>query len=234
MKVLTLLLFLGFHSSIDEQGYKLFFSTEIKEARIFINQHSSNIKKYCSVYGHSEHICMAIVYPELLRYSSWKDLLESTAMEHAYVRWGKDVVDFSIGRFQMKASFAEFVESEIKTHELLFKKYQNIVSYTHKTDEGVRKQRVAKLKSTVWQILYINAFYDLCLITYPELKLKPESELVFALASIYNRGFKHNLNQIIESGYQKQFPYGPNYPGKQFSYGEISTDYYSIKTKAKT
>ena len=175
---------------------------------------------------------MAIVYPELLRYSSWKDLLESSAMELAYVRWGSEVVDFSIGRFQMKASFAELLEAGILKHESLNKKYAKVISHGCKNEKAIRKSRIARLKSTVWQLQYINAFYDLCIITYPELKEMPESELVFALATIYNRGFKNNLNQLLVEGHKKQFPYGAQYSGTQFSYGAISSDYFKSKSKS--
>lgn len=232
MKGLITAVLFGLMANTTEPNYKSFFSTEIMEARLFIKQNSSYIKNSCKINEHSEHICMAIVYPELLRYSSWKDLLESSAMELAYVRWGSEVVDFSIGRFQMKASFAELLEAAILKHESLNKKYAKVISHGCKNEKAIRKSRIARLKSTVWQLQYINAFYDLCIITYPELKEMPESELVFALATIYNRGFKNNLNQLLVEGHKKQFPYGAQYSGTQFSYGAISSDYFKSKSKS--
>jgi hypothetical protein len=230
MKGLITAVLLGLTANTAEQSYKSFFLTEIIEARTFIKHNLSYIKNGCKINGHSEHVCMAIVYPELLRYNSWKELLESSAMELAYVRWGSEVVDFSIGRFQMKASFAEYIEAGILKHDMLNKKYAKHMRYGCKIEKDIRKSRIARLKSTVWQLQYVNAFYDLCLITYPELKAMSESELVFALATLYNRGFKNNLNQLLVEGHKKQFPYGAEYPGTQFSYGAISSDYFKSKT----
>ena len=61
----------------------------------------------------------AILFPELIRYSVYKDFFETQALELLYIDYGKKTADFSIGRFQMKPSFAEAVEAYILAHEQL-------------------------------------------------------------------------------------------------------------------
>ena len=55
----------------------------------------------------------AIFFPELIRYSFIRDLLETTALEYLYIENGKNYADFSIGRMQMKPSFIEIFSSMV-------------------------------------------------------------------------------------------------------------------------
>src|SRR5664280_591993 len=55
---------------------------------------------------------LAIIFPELIRYSSIRDIIETAALKSLYIQYGKNNEDFSIGQFQMKPSFAEDIEKE--------------------------------------------------------------------------------------------------------------------------
>ena len=211
----------------NEIHYETYFSNEIIAAEEFIKSQQRTIKQSAQSLGHSERMCIAIVYPELLRYSAWKDLLETKAMEEGYTRWGSDRIDFSIGHFQMKASFAEYIETAVKENDSLMVKYARLYTYPSKHQSLIRSHRIKRLKSTSGQLYYLHAFYDVCLIKYPQLCKMNASDRVFALASIYNRGFQNNFNALIQHGKNKEFPYGSSYPGTQFSYGEIAKSYFN-------
>ena len=59
-------------------------------------------------------VCSSIIFPEFIRYSMFKDFLETEALKIGYVQFGAEAVDFSIGYCQMKPSFIEKLEYEIK------------------------------------------------------------------------------------------------------------------------
>ena len=98
----------------------------------------------------------------MLRYSLWRDLFETTALELLYVKGGKTVADFSIGWLQMKPSFAEMVEGKVQEDSILFQKYSSLLIYQSSTTDSikVRKERIERLKQFEWQLLYLNAFID--------------------------------------------------------------------------
>lgn len=59
---------------------------------------------------------LAIVSPELIRWTAFKDFFETTALELLYVKKGKTYADFSIGHFQIKPSFVEQLEAYVSQH----------------------------------------------------------------------------------------------------------------------
>ncbi len=50
---------------------------------------------------------LSIAFPEILRYDSYSDYLETSSNRILYVNNGKEASDFSTGYFQMKPSFLE-------------------------------------------------------------------------------------------------------------------------------
>jgi hypothetical protein len=52
--------------------------------------------------GYSSAALLCIVAPEVARYSTWRDKLETGTVELFYVQMGDNYGQFSIGSFQMK------------------------------------------------------------------------------------------------------------------------------------
>ena len=88
-------------------------------------------------YQLNPYFVLAIVFPELIRYSKLQDVIESNDLKVLYVQFGDTYSNFSIGRFQMKPSFCEQLEKDYNkyvtfacqpVHHLLTKK--TFIKYT--------------------------------------------------------------------------------------------------------
>lgn len=210
-------------------SYQSFFREEIDEANQFLIKTASLFNQSSKKYHHSKKVLKAIIYPELLRYNYLKDFFETTSLELIYVNYGAKAADFSIGCFQMKPSFAEDIEKYINASQTFKKKYKSLVISKNFTLKYKRRLRVERLKNTAWQLVYLNAFIDVCSSKFPELKTISIEKKLFFLAATYNIGLNNSLMNIKRKSTLKTFPFGPKYRGNQFCYAEIAREYLKPK-----
>ena len=205
--------------------YKLFFKEEIIKANNYLKTTDKFFKKSCKKYKHSKKEITAIIYPELLRYNYLKDFFETSSLELVYVKFGSKAADFSIGHFQMKPSFVEQIEKKILSNSSLFKKYKSLII----KNQNKRSVRINRLKSTHWQLAYLHAFIDICMIKFPSIKKESKNNQIHFLAACYNNGFNFSFNTLKDRSVLKIFPFGAKYNGNQFCYADISCAYYNNK-----
>lgn len=205
----------------------LFAQTSIKQLLPADYQKATEIvSKNKSVWEkalHSPDMMLAVVFPEIIRYSHFRNLIETSALELAYVEWGAGQADFSIGYFQMKPSFAEKVEKAI-LDSFPHSEWATMFSYPSSNEKKIREERLKRLKDSNWQLHYLNAFDAIMKLKYPNDTI--DSERVILLASAYNRGFEKPLNDMMYWGKLKIFPFGTSYPGKQFGYADIALEFF--------
>ena len=91
-------------------NYQKTFGDDWDDAVRFVKVHHEEWQQEFDLFDVDSRVAEAIVFPELIRYSMWQDEIERAAVNGLYVTKGRDGADFSIGRFQMKPSFAEDVE----------------------------------------------------------------------------------------------------------------------------
>jgi len=128
----------------------------------------------------------AVIYPELIRYSYWQDEMEKTAVSSSYVTLGTQGPDFSVGHFQMKASWVEKLEKRWMQSPLARK-----LEIYFDTSDGrfARKARLARLSDDkFWQPVYLAIFLRMLYVDYPDLLDLPMSEQVRLCATAYNNG----------------------------------------------
>lgn len=201
--------------------YKSFFTTDYNKGIGIIETNNEKFEFICNEFEVNAKHIKSIVFPETIRYNSFKDFFETTAIELMYIDKGSSFVDFSIGYFQIKPSFVEQLEATIKKNDSLRVKYGNLSSYSAVKPNKIRETRLTRLKSVDWQISYICCMYDYLNLKYPELK-NEESKMIEFYASAYNFGFKKPPQKINKWASIKAFPYGSSYTGNQFSYSEIA------------
>jgi hypothetical protein len=209
-------------SSID---YSEVWPDQFQEALDFLNSQHLLIEK---VFGDDYELAKtakSIGFPELLRYNSFKDFFEIKSLEIAYVKYGLDAVDFSIGEFQMKPSFAEHLENEIDKF-LELGHLRQTLRYLYKKKDSIRKERLERLKSLKWQFIYLKAFIIYMYEKYPNLKSESYEYRVAFLASAYNYGFRSTFLQIHEWISVKAFPHGLKANVEQYAYADIARYFY--------
>lgn len=221
MKLLTIFIF-----SLFTGGTSLHYENELSpdydRGLEYLEEHKTNFDRRLKDNQEKKAILISVVFPEIVRYSLVRDLLETKGLEIGYVSKGSGFVDFSIGRFQMKPSFLESIEEVIKSSGELSDKYRNIIHYTSTSEKAERKERIDRLKSFQWQLSYLEAFYDITLIRHPFLENKSLQYKVSYLATAYNHGFLSDKEEIEHWMDQKTYPYGTGVKGEQYAYSRVA------------
>lgn len=177
------------------------------------------------LYPENAETAIAIVFPELMRYSEMRDSLEALATRLLYSK-DKDNRIYSIGHFQMKPTFAETIEREIAKNSELKNRYRAIDYGGAKFTRKSRALRIHRLRNIDTEIAYISAFIDICtkkLIT----GLETPEERIKLLATAYNSGMdktKQQLNRFME---QNSFPCGTMSKKSKWNYAQISADFFA-------
>lgn len=206
------------------------YKDEIKYAVLHYNDVRSDLCRESKRFKTDSLIIGAIVFPELIRYSIYRDFMETTVMEYLYVEYGSAASDFSIGTFQIKPSFAEALENEVQNYDGL-KKYSVITKFKSSDIKEVRKERIERLESSLWQIIYINCFYSLMELKYKNVAFADIKDKIRFYATCYNHGFCCSNDEILKWTTKKTFPHGYNSTRKNYCYGDISLMfYYMMKT----
>ena len=208
-----------------EENYRF----EIENA----NDHYSRIEQefitQSKNYGTDYKFISAIVFPELIRYSMYRDFFETTVLEFFYVQKGSEAANFSIGMFQIKPSFVEQIEKEVIKYKL--NKYLHITEYSSQNAEEIRSERLNRIKSTKWQITYINCFYSLIQVKFKGINFTSKEKKLAFFATAYNHGFNCSKEEIYKWAKIKSFPNGVDSDDDNYSYSEISQYFYNRLVK---
>ena len=226
MKLLAIFIFSIFTGGLSLQ-YEQELSPDYNRGLEYLKEHKTNFDHRLKDNQEKKAILISVVFPEIVRYSLVRDLLETTSLEIGYVSKGSGFVDFSIGRFQMKPSFLESIEGVIKSSGELSDKYQNIIHYASTCEKAVRKERIDRLKSLQWQLRYLQAFYDINLRRHSFLENRSKDYRIGFMASAYNHGFLSDKKEIEYWMSQKTYPYGTGVNGEQYAYSRVARYFYN-------
>jgi hypothetical protein len=162
---------------------------------------------------------LAVTFPELIRWSAFKDIFETTANEVLYVQKGKETANFSIGHFQMKPNFVEQLEDYVATHPDLAT--FNYVVIKGKAEKECRKERIERLKQFAWQLRYAHVYWLVAKDKFKNRAFKTATERVRFFATAYNYGFMRPEADIEAWQKKKAFPFGSQYKGEQVAFSDI-------------
>jgi hypothetical protein len=217
-------LFVVFFSIIGlAQNPEQYFGADYCEAKRMSQSNSAAFSRV--VTGRQKAEIMAVAFPELIRFSRFQNFFETSALEILYVKQGAKAADFSIGPYQIKPSFAELIENYTDTAKSL-QRYKSYLKYKPTNIQQVRSERIKRLSSVNWQIIYLSIFYKILNNKFPELINLSANERVAFMASAYNHGFMHSFDEIKKWQSQKTFPYGTSQQNNPFAYSEVSLYYY--------
>ncbi len=217
MKTLSLILFIAFLPSFHA------FESEIKESINVLKKQKRIINEIKNTSSASNDEALAIVFPEMIRWSAFKNFIETTALETMYVSNGKSTVDFSIGYFQMKPSFIEDLEIYIAQHPSV--QSFDFIVLKDKTPKECRAERIERLKDWAWQIRYAHVYWAVANDVFKNKIFKNATERVRFYATAYNYGFLKPIEDIEKWQAKVAFPYGLQYQGNQVAYGDLSVEF---------
>ncbi len=224
--LIYLLLLSPFSFTPVNLGFPSFLEQEIDIALQFLKSKQANIAEASTSWNSPTEEVLAIASPELIRHQLFRDFFETQALEVAYVNFGKNVADFSIGYFQMKPSFVEQLEDYLSQNPISSVSLPSSKTFPQQSKKAERQIRLQRLKDFQWQLQYAHAFYQVVLNRFPELcDWAPQERIAFA-ASAYNFGFEESATDINAWRCTEAFPYGKKYEGPQATYADLAVSFY--------
>ncbi len=199
--------------------YRTIFGERYKEAEQFLYKSSAEMQRALMSCGYDSlyPIIAAMVFPELVRYSLLRDKMEITALKGLYVHFGAKYANFSIGRFQMKPSFAEYIET-MSGRLGSSKAGAKISAYNATSERDIRRERIARMEEIATQTIYACALYDVLVAKFSgEWSSMNAEERVRFAASAYNVGVQHTVGTIRVWQKKRFFPEGAVNPLAAYS-----------------
>jgi hypothetical protein len=196
------------------------YPREARAALDFASEHKTEIKelkKYLS--DEDARLAMCIVAPEVSQYSTFSDKAETFALYTLYVQGHS--TNFSIGLFQMKPSFAVDIENEVTKHEYL-SKYKSLI-INKPTDRAARNERVQRLTTLRWQLVYLAAFVDIARQRTKGKSFATTEEMLKYWGTLYNAGVNIADSKIYRHYSVEGFP---RISSCSFNYGDVCIEFY--------
>lgn len=223
--VLFLFVFAQSRSSAQPPDYRVIFGNDWQKATTFVEQNDSWIKPALAKYSITYQDAIAVVFPELVRYSALRDKMEITLLKTLYRNLGDDYADFSVGVFQIKPSFAEKIRAESYTvmgrkAKDLFKKRS-----AYKEERLYRAAIIADLEDPETELNYIIGFFKICDARF-KMELKNEKSKINFLATAYNTGFWKTPDEIKIMS-DKKFFNTKLFKTENYSYADVSLYWYN-------
>jgi hypothetical protein len=185
-------------------NYRELFGKDWDKAELFVKENRNWIESKLEQFDVSYAVSIAIIFPELVRYSALRDKIEITLLKALYINLGEEYANFSIGHFQMKPSFAEMIRENAK--KAMGKKAGNLFKQKSEYDDikSFRASIVSDLENPEAQLNYLIAFLKICEANF-NLKLKDDDDRVRFMATAYNYGFWKKAEQIENMIHEKYF-----------------------------
>ena len=169
-------------------------------------------------------IAIALIFPELVRYSALRDKMEITLLKALYINLGETYANFSIGQFQMKPSFAEIIRREAPSALAR----RSGISFRQASEFGsisdYRKSIVTDLEDPKTEFLYLVAFCKIADKKFRTYRMDERDRVRF-LATAYNYGIDKSKEEI-ESMADKKFFNTKLFKTQNYSYAEVSLYWY--------
>lgn len=214
-------------------NYQKVFGTDWTEAERYVREHHEDWEKEFDLFDVDSRVAEAIVFPELIRYSMWKDEIERAAVNGLYISKGREGANFSIGRFQMKPSFAEEVEQAWNASPLA-KEYG--FSFNLADNNEARRSRVRRLSTEEGQCRYLAIFIRLQQQRLPQLQKVSKEQQVRLLATAYNRSLSASWQSLCKMQHERHFHTDviKTRSTRFYCYADIAAQWFSKKVSRKT
>ena len=206
-----------------------FFSDHAEEAaraQTFFDTHTEivpTLRQYLS--DDQARMALAVVAPEVCVYSSLSDWAETRTLTILYVQQGRG--DFSIGPFQMKPSFVERLEREVRSDARLQPLFSDLLIPTQQGSpeqqlRSERCRRLERMQSLHWQLRYLSLFITLAERRTSQLPSGFSEAKLLYWATLYNAGLDCDDDRIKRLQQVKSFPRR----SRDYNYASVALEFY--------
>jgi hypothetical protein len=224
---MVMLLVLPFVTATSQTNdYRVIFGKDWEKALSFLRENNHWIDPVLGQNHVSYPVAVAVIFPELVRYSAIQDKIEITLLKTLYINLGEDYANFSVGQFQMKPTFAEKIREEAPV--LLGGRYSRMFRTKDKYSDikDYRSSIVSDLEDPEIQLKYLIAFIKICEKNF-DLKSSDDTTKVRFLATAYNYGFWKTKDQILNMTDKKYFS-TTLFRSENYSYSDVSMFWYRL------
>ena len=220
----SIFIFLSLPGISQGSDYQAIFGSDWDKALEFEKENRSWMEPILEKNNIPYDLALAVIFPELVRYSALRDKMEITLLKALYINLGETYANFSIGQFQMKPSFAETIRREAPS--ALARRsgisFRQAVEFGHISD--YRKSIVTDLEDPKSEFLYLVAFCKIADKKYRTFRMNDKERVRF-LATAYNYGIDKSKEEI-ESMSDKKFFNTKLFKTQNYSYAEVSLFWY--------
>jgi hypothetical protein len=210
----------------EKIDYKLLFGEKYQKALDFFTQEKWITERLIS-FGIEPDFAKAIAFPEIVRYSAIQNSMEMEGLFTLYVQYGAKYANFSVGRFQMKPTFASQIEQDVaripKLHDLNLNKIE--LGNTSMS----RLLRVKRLNSDEWQLQYLIWFIKIMDQKYKNQRWPSDLDKLRFYATAYNCGYTQSEKEIRQQMKRRYFHTSIFKSTTCYNYSNISAAYYQSK-----
>jgi hypothetical protein len=209
----------------QQLNYSEVFGDDWIKATSYEKENRNWMEPVLSRYHISYPLAIAVIFPELVRYSALRDKMEITLLKALYINLGNEYADFSIGRFQMKPSFAEIILGEVSSQNADLSGLDLKGKSDFTEIKEFRKSIVSDLEEPKTQLNYLIAFVKICEKKY-SLRRKNDTQKLKILATAYNFGIDKSDDHIY-SMTDKKFFNTKLYKTESYSYAAVAQFWYN-------
>ena len=208
------------------EDYRAIFGERYAEAEDYLKQNSW-IVGVLHLPAEEAHLALAVVFPEIIRYSYLQDKIQVRTLKVLYVQYGRKYANFSVGRFQMKPSFIELLESDWnKLASAEEKAAAGIPVFAESDRPEARAERVRRLDDMGWQARYLRLFMLVMGKRYGHLVFRGAEDRLRFYATAYNAGYAAGEERIRRALGDKHFHLELFAPKRTYNYAEVAVDFY--------
>lgn len=204
--------------------YQTFRGSEFDATLNFYADHKNEFQQASKGTRLNSKQIFSIVAPEICEYNSIGDFFESNSLKVLYVQNGATYADFSIGYFQMKPSFIEKLEQEIKSDFKLKLKFKHLL-ISENDPKTKRRERIRRLEDLNWQLKYLQLFALVFEKKMKKMNIVPDNEFneLKFYSTAYNSGFFKHKSELENEMNKNRFPRASN---KKFNYSRVCLEFY--------
>jgi hypothetical protein len=165
---------------------------------------------------------LAIVFPELIRFSALEDEIQVRGLKVLYVQYGRSYANFSIGRFQMKPSFAEQVERDAWRFLTADERAAAGPTFAGDDTPPARAERIRRLDETPWQVRYLRLFMQVMARRYADETFGGIEDRLRFYATAYNAGYASGTRALRQKALQRTFHTALFFPDVRYCYADVA------------
>lgn len=210
----------------SDEDYRVIFGNKYAEAEKHLKENPW-IAESLRLPPEETSMALAVVFPEIIRWSYLEDRLQIRALKVLYVQYGRKYANFSVGHFQMKPSFIEQLEADWnKLMSAEEKAAAGIRAFAGGDETGRRRDRILRLDDERWQVGYLRVFMAVMKKRYGKVVFSDIYDRLRFYATAYNAGFTAGEAKLRKAMREKQFHLELFSPERTYNYADVAVFFF--------